>query len=82
MVLAYKYPHGMICDMERQLTYTLNEAAALLSVSTARVRHLVTAGRLLDGPRAGSTHLVDRRSADDLAAERAAHPPRPGRPRK
>ncbi len=67
--------------MNHPPTYSLDEAAALLAVSTQRVRHLLLVGRLT-GSHAGTNRLADRQSVDDLAAERAAHPPRPGRPRK
>jgi len=56
-------------------TYSLDDAASLLSVSTARVRRLLLVGRL-HGVHVGTAHRVDRQSVADLASERAARPPR------
>gem|GEM_PF-3474230 len=62
--------------------FTVTEAATLLNLSDTRVTQLLRDGRLIDAGTIGPLRLVDRASVDRMAAARAAHPPRPGRPRK
>ena len=61
------------------------QAAARLGLTTRQVRRLIEAGKLLatplgEPPRA--TLAIDEGSLEQLLAERAAAPPRPGRPKK
>lgn len=60
---------------------TVAETAVLLQVSEGRVRQLLKDARLVDAGVVGRSHMIARASVHRLAAERAAKPPRAGRPR-
>jgi len=66
-------------DMTPDDLLTAPQTADLLGVSARRVHQLREAGEL-PADRLGGIWLFWRREVDRLAAERAADPPRPGRP--